>query len=421
MFYLQEVQVKDGKMKVPCSKRTAGSRPETSVLFRAASRGHHECLATIIDAEGANVNATDSLNNSPLMYAAAGGHDRCVHLLIKEGANVNLIGARGEPALMKALIHSGSDVNVLEHFVQLDVTTKRHHDNCIKLLLEAGAHVNIVDDTGKSLLIHAVAKGNIEHVARLFQTDIDVNLTSESGETALTKAVSEDYPDLVDLLISSGADVNHAVNKRNTILQIASASVNTLLVAGADVNALNKINGSTALHYAAQTGQNTIMETLIQAGADVNITDANGNSPLHVLTSAKNIFTTELCMKLLLNAGAKINVKNKFGFNALKCYIGKLQLISNKVAMLLFVAGEAIEETNVKIESSYGSCSLEIPACLKQPKVKLDLKYICRGSIREHFMNIDPHLPLFKRVKELGLPPVLTSYLLYDMSLDRRY
>ena len=416
---------KDKKMKGPCSKCTADSRPRTSASFRAASNGHHECLAAIIDA-GADVNATDYMNNSLLMYAAAGGHDRCVNVMIKQGANMNLIGARGEPALMKALIHSGADVNVFENTVQLDVTTERHHDNRIKLLLEAGADVNIVDDAGKSLLIHAVTKGSIELITQLLQAGIDVNLPSITGETPLTEAVSDGNPVLVNLLIKSGEDVNHAVTKGDTVLQIAivlkhKSCVDTLLVAGADVNALNKINGSTALHCAAETGQNTIVETLIKAGADVNITDVNGNSPLHALTSAKNIFTTELCMKKLLNAGAKINVKNQFGFNALRCYVGKLQLISNRVAMLLFVAGEEIEETDKKIESSYGNCLLEIPAYLKQPKVKLNLKYICRGSIREHFRSIDPYLSLFKRVKELGLPTMLTSYLLYDTSLDRRF
>ena len=141
------------------------------------------------------MNVTDYMNNSLLMYAAADGHDRCVNVLIKEGANMNSIGARGEPALMKALIHSGADVNVFENTVQIDVTNERHHGNCIKLLLEAGADVNIVDDVGKSLLIHAVTKGNIELITQLLQAGIDVNLPSVTGETALIEAVSDGNPD----------------------------------------------------------------------------------------------------------------------------------------------------------------------------------------------------------------------------------
>ena len=46
------------------------------------------------------------------------------------------------------------------------------------------------------------------------------------------------------------------------------------------------------------------------------------------------------------------------------------------------------------------------------------LKSMCRGVIRNSVLNINPHVHLFNRVNQLGLPSLLAKYLVYDMSLE---
>ena len=104
----------EDKMDEPCSECQAGSMfcywPKISVWFRTVMNGHPQCLTAIIKSESrVDVNAKDPLNNSALIYAAAGGHDECVNILISEGADVNLVGSEGETALVKAFIHSQHD------------------------------------------------------------------------------------------------------------------------------------------------------------------------------------------------------------------------------------------------------------------------------------------------------------------------
>ena len=55
---------------------------------------------------------------------------------------------------------------------------------------------------------------------------------------------------------------------------------------------------------------------------------------------------------------------------------------------------------------------------LPQIQIKFNLKHLCREAIRKHLLKLDPHTHLFDRVPRLGLPSLLTEYLLYDMSLD---
>ena len=46
------------------------------------------------------------------------------------------------------------------------------------------------------------------------------------------------------------------------------------------------------------------------------------------------------------------------------------------------------------------------------------LKDMCRHAIRKHLVEIHPHENLFVRIPKLGLPDIVTKYLLYNMSVD---
>lgn len=52
------------------------------------------------------------------------------------------------------------------------------------------------------------------------------------------------------------------------------------------------------------------------------------------------------------------------------------------------------------------------------PDLSIFLKHLCRDAIRKHLIELDPHQHLFGRIPQLGLPSLLTRYLLYNVSLD---
>ena len=81
------------------------------------------------------------------------------------------------------------------------------------------------------------------------------------------------------------------------------ACLHALLEAGADVNARNE-DGESALHFAALYGDPTLMAAILRAGADVNSRDAVGLTPLHWLCRKS---PSEQSVQLLLRNGAAVN------------------------------------------------------------------------------------------------------------------
>ena len=77
---------------------------------------------------------------------------------------------------------------------------------------------------------------------------------------------------------------------------------------------LKDVVGRTPLRIAAEKGDLDVATFLIEKGADVNITDANGNTPLiFIINKTGNLEITEL----LLEKGAAVNTQNRSGETAL--------------------------------------------------------------------------------------------------------
>ena len=92
------------------------------------------------------------------------------------------------------------------------------------------------------------------------------------------------------------------------------------------------------------------------------------------------------------------------------------------VIMLLLAAGETVEGNSVKRIHFNGysyNYTQDVPQYLQDlKKIQLSLKWVCRDIIRKKLVQSDPHTNLFIRIPKLGLPKILQSYLLYDMSVE---
>ena len=175
-----------------------------------------------------------------------------------------------------------------------------------------------------------------------------------------------------------------------------------------------KKRGYLALKEAAKHGKVECCDLLIQAGVDVNTTSARGFTPLMSAAAGfygpvkphKNLVN---CAQLLLRRKAQINKINVDGWSALTTHIRSIS--PNKtMVLLLHAAGEKIDGATLAVGS--------VPDYLQNKDLRLCLKHLCRETIRNHLLHLDPHDHLFDRVPRLGLPTLLTDYLLYGMSLD---
>ena len=231
----------------------------------------------------------------------------------------------------------------------------------------------------------------------------------------------------LDNFISAGADVNAIDGQGVTPLMYAVrwgqlGCIKALIREGADVNICNYIDYSTALTQVSYLGNMDCIEALVNTGADVNTVDVNGNSAL-IVAAGSGCSRRSQSIRLLLQAGAHVNKRNKLGLNALEQYLTQHASVSKQIALLLYASGEILDSDAIQT-SVYGYVNIirvVVPEFIRLSKLKLSLKHNCRQAIRKHLTDLDPHNQLFDRVPKLGLPVSLTRYVLYGMSLDEDY
>lgn len=261
-----------------------------------------------------------STNGNELFDAVKAGNLNKVQELVKNGADLNLKDQYGSTLLHRAANWQKNAI--------------------LKYLLENGANPNIKSGEHNLPAFQGAAlMNNIEAVKLLIEHGADVKQIDTDGNTAIHYSANPDY---LKLMIEHGADVNSKNNNNSTPLHWANTNINlegikVLLDNKADPNIRTIKEGRTPLINAAyystghfrefkcslgrvleaeswvNTRDNNKLEAakmLVNAGAEVNVADSDGRTPLHYAACAGN---TEL-IKFLLENGAKKDVKDKDGF-----------------------------------------------------------------------------------------------------------
>ncbi len=136
-----------------------------------------------------------------------------------------------------------------------------------------------------SQLWKAAFDGDLATVKSCLDHGVDVNSRGQGGMSPLVVASRNGHLDVVKYLVEHGANVNDADNMlRKSPLLAASFSrrqdvVEYLLGKGANINA-QAHNGFTPLNDAAAIGDFGIVKYLVEHGADPQIKDLAGRTPL---------------------------------------------------------------------------------------------------------------------------------------------
>ncbi len=163
------------------------------------------------------------------------------------------------------------------------------------------------DQNGVSVILKATYYGKREVVEALLASGVQLNIfeAAATGQTDRVHTLIEEEPSLVNSYSSDGfSPLSLAVFFGH------SETVDTLLAAGAEVNAASRETMKlTPLASAMAAGHNQIARTLIDNGANVDAKGENDLTPLHTAAARGNIEAATL----LLEHGAEISATTKDG------------------------------------------------------------------------------------------------------------
>lgn len=187
----------------------------------------------------------------------------------------------------------------------------------LNAFFDAGINPNAQNSDGRTVLIAAAARGDLETVNLLLSRGVDLNVKDKRGYSAMSHAIEAMYENVVDVLLSRPElDPNcRGLNQRPALLAYVwrdnKERVEKLVAHGADVNAQDA-DGDTALHGAAQTGNVEIIRLLLDKGASLNLKNKQGGTPL--MWAA--VYGNDDAARLLLSRGADAVLKDNDGITA---------------------------------------------------------------------------------------------------------
>ena len=328
--------------------------PEITPLHIACEYGQMEVAKLLIEKYKCNPNIEDSLTQTPLHYACEHGKAKVAKLLIEQyRCNPNIQDASKRTPLHHACQNGHSEVvqllvNMTECKVNiLDIygmTPLHYACDCkyidiIKNLIVHGADPNVADSCGNTPLHNACSTGQLDIIKCLFAVtkcnpidnndgiirtpllsvvECDPNAKNKAGLTPL-ELTSPEHSHIIKELIAHGANPNVADRDGDTPLHIACQTgrldlVYCLLTAEeCDPNAKNKA-GLTPLELTSPEHSH-IVNKLIAHGANPNVADRVGNTPLHIACQTGRL---DLVQSLLTVIKCNPDAKNKAGLTPLQ-------------------------------------------------------------------------------------------------------
>ncbi|KAL8720876.1 MAG: hypothetical protein Q9225_002321 [Loekoesia sp. 1 TL-2023] len=270
---------------------------------------------------------------TPLMYACRKGHPETVRQLVKLGASLRKMSARGRTALFEAIIAQHDEVvEALTELAPPDLDINAVHPKQFNrtalmlavmlgwleitntLLKYPGIKIDLQDAHGMTALYLAAKYDHWQIVVLLLEAGASVDIGDyKVGRTALRVAAERDHVEVVEDLLRHGARVDLADRSGGTpmlhaVMQGAENALRKLIEAGGNLHVVDE-NGQSLLHCASDKDRSRIARTLIDGGLDLNNRDQSKRTPLHLASQHGNTTT----LSVLLEKNADPTLKDQYG------------------------------------------------------------------------------------------------------------
>ncbi|CAJ0594224.1 unnamed protein product [Cylicocyclus nassatus] len=234
------------------------------------------------------VNALDQSGLSPLEIALSSGHINMANQLLSKNASCNVIDGLGKSILVR-MIEKGDAL-------------------ACEFLASAGADLAFVHEKTRSNLLHFIAVSPLNQAAmaewaesRLREMSMDA--PDYKNRTAVLLSIASGNFPLANTLIVNGADLVKSDVDGRSPLSVALFERNDLDLAativghGATSVVNHRIDKESLLHIAVNRDNFDIAKFLLENGANVDVEDKNGASPLEVAVRQNNAGMASLLLE----------------------------------------------------------------------------------------------------------------------------
>ena len=274
-----------------------------TALMLASRNGYHQVVELLLSKDP-DINIINDYGWTALMFASTFGHHQVVELLLSNRADINIQDNNGITAVTCALL-------VPTFTIQLQIAQSNVNDllnNQLKVLeLLLDSHPNLINTKfieGRKLHSLAVAAmfNNFEAIEILMRK---CDLSIENIISAFTEACYKGHSSIMILLSKKLATISNDENK--LLVAAAEGDIGTLVSMLFEVGMspdTSLVGGITPLMIAALCGHIDIVDTLIQAGADVNKTNDEGYTALDIVENIESYNNRDSIKELLITHSA---------------------------------------------------------------------------------------------------------------------
>jgi len=258
---LQELVTK-ARLPIDCR-----DKENSTALLLSCARGHYSCAEYLLS-NGADPNARRITGASPLYFAASYHHTRIVELLLNK---------------YKAIV----DLSTFDGSTPLHVACEQGFTDVVQLLIDHQANVNAKMNDGTTALMLACQNGHYPIVELLISTNrCDIKIQRLDGVTALFLVVQHGHEKIFDYLLDK-------IDQIREIIDLA------------------REDGATPLFKACQKGYESLVKKILTMKPNLTLLK-NGESCLHAAT----MFNHASIVQNLLDHGANPLLNNWEGMTA---------------------------------------------------------------------------------------------------------
>lgn len=237
--------------------------------------------------------------NTDLVKATKGGDLKKVIELLSSGADLNTV------------VGDNDKRNLLHH------ASQKGHSNLIEFLIEKGIDVNSLDKRGRTPLYLSCLDRQLNSARTLISKGADIDISGEHNPLDIASSNSYEGTEIVELLLENNANVNQICRGTKVtplmgaLHQTKTKALKLLLNAGANPNHID-INGDSPLGRVSEHEFPEHVNLLLEFKGNINYQNSSGNSALHLAVKRRN----RKVIEVLVSNGIKIDLKNANGETA---------------------------------------------------------------------------------------------------------